>query len=264
VPWGILIGGEELHNNHHAYGTSAKLSSRWYECDIGWMYIRVLEMLGLATVRRVAPRLKFDNAKADADLETLQSVITRRYAVVTSYVRSLRKAYTIEVARQRERLRRGEFTPTVPSFRRLRQWLQTDESALAETDRARLASTLEQFTALKTFYGMGRDLTAVWERSTESREDLLTRLQEFGAVAQRRATSSRCRSFHAPAKLRVIQFPRRWKLGQLQTAAFRRSRWVRASAEPFNRLAATWICGTSVNLSPTPRAISLTTKSALR
>jgi stearoyl-CoA desaturase (delta-9 desaturase) len=57
VPWGILIGGEELHNNHHAYGTSAKLSSRWYEFDIGWMYIRVLEMLVLATVRKVAPRL---------------------------------------------------------------------------------------------------------------------------------------------------------------------------------------------------------------
>ena len=58
MPWGILIGGEELHNNHHAYGTSAKLSSRWYEFDIGWMYIRILEALGLAKVRKVAPQLR--------------------------------------------------------------------------------------------------------------------------------------------------------------------------------------------------------------
>jgi stearoyl-CoA desaturase (delta-9 desaturase) len=179
VPWGILIGGEELHNNHHAYGTSAKLSSRWYEFDVGWMYIRGLEMLGLARVRRVAPQLKLDRAKLVADLETLQSIITHRYAVVSSYARSLKQAYTIEVARQRERVGRGECTPDMPSFRRLRLWFQTDESALAESDRARLASTLEQCTALKTIYAMGRDLAALWERSTESREELLARLQDW-------------------------------------------------------------------------------------
>src|SRR5512140_113643 len=82
VPWGIVIGGEELHNNHHAYGTSAKLSSRWYEFDLGWAYIRTLEFFGLATVRKVAPRLKRDRAKLTADLETLQAIITHRYAVL--------------------------------------------------------------------------------------------------------------------------------------------------------------------------------------
>ena len=66
MPWGILIGGEELHNNHHAYATSAKLSSKWYEFDIGWLYIRILEMLGLAQVRKVAPRLHIDSGKAHA------------------------------------------------------------------------------------------------------------------------------------------------------------------------------------------------------
>jgi stearoyl-CoA desaturase (delta-9 desaturase) len=92
VPWGILIGGEELHNNHHAYGTSAKLSSRWYEFDLGWAYIRTLEFFGLATVRKVAPRLKFDRVKLNADLETLQAIITHRYAVLTSYASSLKLA----------------------------------------------------------------------------------------------------------------------------------------------------------------------------
>jgi stearoyl-CoA desaturase (delta-9 desaturase) len=179
VPWGVLIGGEELHNNHHAYVTSAKLSSRWYECDLGWMYIRGLAMFGLATVRRVAPRLKLDCTKLDADLETLQAVITHRYAVVTSYVRFVKQAYRVEVARQRERVRRGEFTRNMPSFRRLRQWFLTDESALAESDRAGLASTLEQSTALKTLYAMGRELTALWERSSDSSDELLARLQAW-------------------------------------------------------------------------------------
>ena len=51
-PWGIVIGGEELHNNHHTYPTSAKFSVKPYEFDIGWVYISLMQMLGLATVRK--------------------------------------------------------------------------------------------------------------------------------------------------------------------------------------------------------------------
>jgi stearoyl-CoA desaturase (delta-9 desaturase) len=179
VPWGILIGGEELHNNHHTYATSAKLSNKWYEFDIGWMYIRMLEMTGLATVRKVAPRLKFDSAKLHADFETLQAVITHRYAVLASYARSLKQTYAHEVASLRERARRGELTPEVPSFRRVRQWFQSSESALAESDRAKLASTLESSRSLRTIYAMRQELSALWERSNESREQLLARLQDW-------------------------------------------------------------------------------------
>jgi stearoyl-CoA desaturase (delta-9 desaturase) len=107
VPWGIVIGGEELHNNHHAYGTSAKLSSQWYEFDIGWMYIRILSALKLATVRKVAPQLKFDRTKVVADLNTLQSVITHRYAVMTSYARSLKDACAAELAHRKTRSAAG-------------------------------------------------------------------------------------------------------------------------------------------------------------
>src|SRR5213075_3205717 len=136
VPWGIIIGGEELHNNHHAYGTSAKLSSQWYEFDLGWAYIRGLEMLGLAKVRKVAPRIKFDRQKLHADLETLQSVITHRYAVLTRYARSLKVAFASEVAALRERARRGELTVDLPSVGRLRRWLHSDACKLPESDRA--------------------------------------------------------------------------------------------------------------------------------
>ena len=179
VPWGILIGGEELHNNHHAYGTSAKLSSRWYEFDLGWAYIRTLEFFGLATVRKVAPRLKHDRAKLNADLETLQAIITHRYAVLTNYASSLKLAYAQEVANLRERARRGELTPDMPSFRRLRQWFQSDATALAETDRAHLETTLEGSSALKTIYAMRQELAGLWERSNDSREQLLARLQDW-------------------------------------------------------------------------------------
>jgi stearoyl-CoA desaturase (delta-9 desaturase) len=179
IPWGIVIGGEELHNNHHAYGTSAKLSSRWFELDLGWAYIRVLETFGLATVRKVAPRIRFDREKLHADLETLQAVITHRYAVLTSYATSLKQAAASEVASLRERARRGELAVDIPSWRRLRRWFLSNAQTLPESDRARLASALASSKALQTIYVMRQDLAGLWERSNESREQLLARLQDW-------------------------------------------------------------------------------------
>jgi stearoyl-CoA desaturase (delta-9 desaturase) len=179
IPWGIVIGGEELHNNHHAYGTSAKLSSRWFEFDLGWAYIRALENFGLATVRKVAPRIRFDEEKLHADLETLQSVITHRYAVLTSYAKSLKKAYASEVAALRERAQRGELSIDISSLRRLRRWFHADAQKLPESDRARLACALASSKALHTIYVMRQELAALWERSNDSREQLLARLQDW-------------------------------------------------------------------------------------
>jgi stearoyl-CoA desaturase (delta-9 desaturase) len=179
VPWGIVIGGEELHNNHHAYGTSAKLSSRWYEFDLGWAYIRCLEALGLARVRKVAPRIRFDRDKLTADLETLQSVITHRYAVLTSYARSLKQAFAGEVAALRERARRGELALDRSTLRRLWRWFLSDGRDLPESIRARLAPALESSKALLTMYAMRQELAALWQRSNESREQLLARLQDW-------------------------------------------------------------------------------------
>jgi stearoyl-CoA desaturase (delta-9 desaturase) len=176
VPWGFFIGGEELHNNHHAYGSSAKFSSRWYELDLGWGYIRVLSMLRLATVRKVAPRIKVDRTKAAVDLATLQAVITHRYAVATAYARSLRAACASEIAALRER-HRGRVE--VPTPRRLRRWLSSDPSALTDGDRARLAHTLQHSSVLQQIYAMRQELAALWGRSTESSEQLLARLQDW-------------------------------------------------------------------------------------
>jgi stearoyl-CoA desaturase (delta-9 desaturase) len=175
VPWGILIGGEELHNNHHAYGSSAKLSSRWYEFDIGWMYIRMLEMVGLAKVRKIAPQIRFDRSKVTPDLATLQAIITHRYAVTMSYARSLKAAYGAEIAALRARGAQID----LPSLRRVKRWLAADEHVLTDTERARLAQALDNSKVLRQIYHMRQELAALWGRSTESSEQLLARLQDW-------------------------------------------------------------------------------------
>ncbi|HYL69952.1 MAG TPA: transposase, partial [Candidatus Dormibacteraeota bacterium] len=174
VPWGILIGGEELHNNHHAYVTSAKLSNKWYELDIGWLYIRVLAALGLAQVKKIAPTPKFAEAKPAVDLETLQAVITHRYDVLARYAKSLRATYAEEV----RKLRR--FAPQdAHMLQGLKRWLHRDEKTLLETERLKLAEILKKSSALQTVYSMRAELAALWERSSASREQLVRQLQDW-------------------------------------------------------------------------------------
>ncbi|MFO1399578.1 MAG: fatty acid desaturase [Burkholderiales bacterium] len=178
LPWGIVIGGEELHNNHHAYGTSAKLSSQWYEFDLGWLYIRTLETLGLAKVRKIAPQVKFDRTKAVPDLATLQAVITHRYHVATAYARTLKAACATELAQLKARTAANR-AADVPSLRHMKRWLLADPATLSAADRAQLAEALGKSKALATIYSMRQDLGALWERSTESSEQLLVRLQDW-------------------------------------------------------------------------------------
>ncbi len=179
VPWGIIIGGEELHNNHHAYGTSAKLSSQWYEFDIGWMYIRILETFKLATVRKVAPQLKLANGKTKPDHATLQAVITHRYHVVTSYARSLRAAGAAELAHMRARHAAAGAHHDLPSPQRMKHLLLADPASLSDTDRTRLDVAVARSKPLATIYAMRVELASLWERSTESSEQLLARLQDW-------------------------------------------------------------------------------------
>jgi stearoyl-CoA desaturase (delta-9 desaturase) len=180
VPWGLLIGGEELHNNHHAYGSSAKFSSRWFEIDLGWGYIRILEALRLAKVRRVAPTLHVaPTPKPVPDLATLHAVIEHRYTVVAAYARSLRATCAAEIAALRAKAGRAEF-PAMPSLARLKGWLSSESgSALPAAERATLAKALEKSSALQTIYTMRQELDRIWGRSTESREQLLARLQDW-------------------------------------------------------------------------------------
>ncbi|MDF0604267.1 fatty acid desaturase [Neisseriaceae bacterium TC5R-5] len=174
VPWGILVGGEELHNNHHTFGTSAKLSYKWYEFDIGWMYIRILEIIGLAKVRRVAPRLAADASRQQLDLEHLQAIISNRYAIAARYARELKEVYRSEL----DKVQLANFASNRLSYK-MKIWLKQDAKDTPATEREQLATLLEQSQVLATIYRMRQELTRLWERSSLSREQLLRELQDW-------------------------------------------------------------------------------------
>ena len=179
LPWGLLIGGEELHNNHHAYASSAKLSSKWYEFDIGWMYIRTLSMLGLATVRRVAPRPRFSQAKPTADFDTLQAVIAHRYDVMAAFAVSVRRACVEEAKRLRSASR-----PEGNALAAARKWLAREPAKWSRENREKLAEVLAASERVRKLVEMRAELAAVWERSNLSREQLLAILQQWCARAE--------------------------------------------------------------------------------
>jgi stearoyl-CoA desaturase (delta-9 desaturase) len=172
VPWGILIGGEELHNNHHAYATSARLSNKWYEFDIGWMYICILESLGLAQVKKVAPKLRLDAAKTKCDLDTLQAVISHRYEVLAKYAQSLKHTLAKEIDHLKE-------APFDVDRSTLKRWVLADSKTLQEEERVKLNLVLSKTTTLDKVYKMREELTAVWQRSTMSKDELVKQLEDW-------------------------------------------------------------------------------------
>ncbi|MFN0299993.1 MAG: fatty acid desaturase [Burkholderiales bacterium] len=174
VPWGLLIGGEELHNNHHAYPTSAKLSAKWYEIDIGWMYIRILEALGLATIKHVAPIPVFAEPKGAIDPQTLQAVIACRYDVLAKYTKSLKRVYLDEMRKLRD-----VAPQDARILRRFKRWLHRDERMVPESERQKLATVLPKSRVLMTMITMRRELAATWGRSAATREQLVAQLQNW-------------------------------------------------------------------------------------
>ena len=181
VPIGIIIGGEELHNNHHAFGASAKFAHRWYEFDIGWMYIRMMSAVGLAHVRKVAPALKLRTSEGDVD-ETLQAIITHRYRVMQEYTRLVKRTAKAEFAALKARAEAGEIE--LPNVRQLVKDFRADASTLADVQRARLNAAFAQSDALKKLYQMRQELTSLWGRSTESKEQLVQRWKAWRTSAE--------------------------------------------------------------------------------
>jgi stearoyl-CoA desaturase (delta-9 desaturase) len=179
IPFGILIGGEELHNNHHTFATSARLSSKWYEIDIGWLYIRLLEILGLATVKKLAPAPKFARGKLEADLDTLQSVILNRYDVMSTYAVSLKHAWREELAHLK-----GKARLEAGFLKSSRKLLQREPAKLAEPQQRQLTELFEHSKALETMHHMRAELGVIWERSHFTSEQLLHKLQDWCARAE--------------------------------------------------------------------------------
>jgi len=171
VPWGVLIGGEELHNNHHAYGSSAKLSSKWYEFDIGWLYIRLLEMAGLADVKRLAPRLRMAEAKTECDFATLQAVTNHRYDVMAKYAKSVKRLCAEELKKVREN--------SGVDWGAVKRFLTRGQTEVRAEDRVCIDVLTMKSSVLKTVFAMRDELSAIWVRSSASREQLVKQLEDW-------------------------------------------------------------------------------------
>jgi stearoyl-CoA desaturase (delta-9 desaturase) len=179
LPIGILIGGEELHNNHHTFGTSAKLSAKWFEFDIGWLYISILAFFGLAKVKKVAPEPRFDRQKLVCDLDTLQSIVANRYDVMATYASSVRRAWRDEVAQIREKSKLE--SSFLKSSRKL---MQREPASLEQQQQQQLSEVFKHSNALKTMHEMRVELSSLWERSHASSDQLLQQLRDWCARAE--------------------------------------------------------------------------------
>ncbi|RJG06777.1 acyl-CoA desaturase [Noviherbaspirillum cavernae] len=179
LPIGILIGGEEFHNNHHTFATSAKMSSKWCEFDVGWLYIRILETLRLAKVKKIAPVPKFDRNKTVVDSETLLSVIANRYDVTARYARSLRQAWRDELARLKT-----EPTSELKLRKSAKKLLRHAPGKLDALESEKLSQLFAHSEALQTMLDMRMELADIWNSSHASQEQLLRQLRDWCTRAE--------------------------------------------------------------------------------
>ena len=177
VPWGILIGGEELHNNHHAYGVSARLSNKWWEFDIGWLYIRVLEMLGLAKVTRVSPKTSFAHEQNVVDTEMLRTIVANRFHVLKLYAsRVVRPVLRAEYA--------GVSGPARGNLLGLRRLIGSENLWLGVHEDPQLKQALQANKTLLTIYDFKQRLKTLWNQHNKEPVEPLARLQTWCADAE--------------------------------------------------------------------------------
>jgi stearoyl-CoA desaturase (Delta-9 desaturase) len=181
MPWGIIIGGEELHNNHHTYPTSAKLSVKPFEFDIAWGYIRAMEMIGWAKVRKVAPQLKTGEIRG-ADSETLEAIIANRYEVMAKYASELRRACAAELAALKDK--GAEHAAQVANLRVARRWLHRDVEKIPGHLQAQVADAAATSEKLGKLVAMREELRALWTRTNVSAEQAVADLQVWCKQAE--------------------------------------------------------------------------------
>jgi stearoyl-CoA desaturase (delta-9 desaturase) len=176
-PWAILIGGEELHNNHHAFPSSAKLSSKWWEFDAGWFYIRALRMMGLAKIKKIAPKPQRLPDKQVIDLDTLRAVVRNRLYVMADFGRH------VVIPVLKEELQKADSSGR-QFLKRARALLMREDTRLNQQDRVCLQNALSVSQTLRTVYEHRMSLQAIWGRTSANHERLLESLREWCAQAE--------------------------------------------------------------------------------
>ena len=177
-PWGILIAGEELHNNHHTYPTSAKLSVKPYEFDIGWVYISLLQKLRLATVKKTPPKLAFGDVRAVADEKTLEALISNRYEIMASYAKDMRRTFKIELQAMKAR------SADASVLKAAQRWLHRDSEKVPATAVSQLVLARAASPVLDKMVLMREELRQLWLNRSHTREQLAADLQAWGHHAE--------------------------------------------------------------------------------
>jgi stearoyl-CoA desaturase (Delta-9 desaturase) len=174
-PIGFLIGGEELHNNHHTYPTSAKLSVKPFEFDIGWGYIRVLETLGWAKVRKTPPKLALGAIKAQPDGKTLEAIIANRYEVMAKYATEMKRAVRGEL--DHLKASGAASGAKLANLRLARAWLHRDDDKIPHGLKPQIAQAVGASPKLAKLVAMREELRQLWTRTNVSAEQLVADLQ---------------------------------------------------------------------------------------
>jgi stearoyl-CoA desaturase (delta-9 desaturase) len=173
TPVAVLIGGEELHNNHHAFPSSAKFSVQPWEFDIGWFYISVLKAAGLCSVRRVAPKPVIAPTPRQVDIDTLRAVLVNRMHVLRDYT------FGVVLPVLDRESRSGD-----SAVKTARTLLVRRPQLLDEAGRSRLAAVLAASPTLQTVHEYRQQLTALWEQANVSNDQLVRQLREWCARAE--------------------------------------------------------------------------------
>ena len=200
VPWGLVIGGEELHNNHHTYPTSAKFSVKRYEFDVGWAYIRAMQAVGWAKVKKTPPRLVMGAIKPVADEKTLEAVIANRYEVMARYARGVRAAVQFELDALKQRKAQQA---DLSLLRTARRWLHRDADKVPAQAQNQLAQARAAHPVLDQMLVMREELRQLWLNTSLSREQLTAHLQawchraEASGIAALKEFSVKLRAAHA-------------------------------------------------------------------
>ncbi|MDF2866682.1 MAG: fatty acid desaturase [Gammaproteobacteria bacterium] len=176
-PWAFWIGGEELHNNHHTFATSAKFSVKWWEFDIGWGYIKLFSLLKLAKVKRLPPKVKIVPNKTCVDIETVKAIITGRFQVMSHY-----STEVLLPVLQAEKQKAGKAADNL--FKKAKSLLIRDNNLINQKNRQQLTHLLEKNETLRLVYQQGLKLQEIWARGTATQRELLEALQTWCKQAE--------------------------------------------------------------------------------
>ena len=175
VPWGILIGGEELHNNHHAFAGSARFSANPWEIDLGWLYIRMLEYLGLATAPKQPPVLITRSDATCCDIETIRALISNRFEIMADYAREVVTTVCQDEARAIRNISRSKFR----IFRGASNLILREKTRLNSRAQEKLTHALTLSPRISTVYEAKLRLQEIWQRSSASSEILIQQLNDW-------------------------------------------------------------------------------------